>query len=252
MNNSEAQIENLLDRPIAFHRVYVSFGLGITGALMLSQAMYWSTRTKNPEGWFYKTQKEWEDETGMSRAELETARKRLIDSGFLKIKKAGIPCKTFYMVLKQALRTRLFDSCKQVCGNPANCNAGMSQTITENTTENTTENNICPKSTKPPAVEKLACDFDKFWNAYGHKVSRGQAERAFKRAITLVPLEDMLKAIAKQKNTDKWQNGYQPNASTWLNGKEWENDIKAMMDKRKEPFERTKSFVSKGMKLEDV
>lgn len=31
-----------LDRPTAFHRAFVQLGIGITGALLLSQALYWS------------------------------------------------------------------------------------------------------------------------------------------------------------------------------------------------------------------
>ena len=30
------------DRPIAFNRDFVDLGIGITGALLLSQAIYWS------------------------------------------------------------------------------------------------------------------------------------------------------------------------------------------------------------------
>jgi DnaD/phage-associated family protein len=67
----------LLDRPIAFHRVFVTLTGGVTSALMLSQAWYWSQRTTDPSGWFYKSAKEWQEETGLSVQEQRTARKRL-------------------------------------------------------------------------------------------------------------------------------------------------------------------------------
>ncbi|AGU58847.1 MULTISPECIES: hypothetical protein [Vibrio] len=41
-----------LDRPIAFHRTFVQLGIGITGALLFSQALYWSKRTKDADRWF--------------------------------------------------------------------------------------------------------------------------------------------------------------------------------------------------------
>ena len=49
---------DLLDRPIAFHRVFVTITGSLAAGVMLSQALYWSRRTKDPEGWFYKTQPE--------------------------------------------------------------------------------------------------------------------------------------------------------------------------------------------------
>ena len=54
-----ALIDTMNDRPIAFNRHYVALGCGINGALMLSQMVYWSKRTKDRNGFFYKTQDEW-------------------------------------------------------------------------------------------------------------------------------------------------------------------------------------------------
>jgi hypothetical protein len=67
----------LLDRPIAFHRVFVTVTGGVLPALMLSQAVYWHPRGSAEDNWFYKSQAEWGKETGMSRYEQEGARKRL-------------------------------------------------------------------------------------------------------------------------------------------------------------------------------
>lgn len=91
-------LHDILDRPIAFQRVFVSIGVGIGGALMLSQAVYWSKRTKNADGWFYKTQEEWEEETGMTRTEQERARKALCAVGVMNEKRRGIPAKLFFRV----------------------------------------------------------------------------------------------------------------------------------------------------------
>ena len=49
------------DRPIAFHRVFATLAGSAPGGVMLSQAVSWSRRTDNPEGWFWKTQEEWEE-----------------------------------------------------------------------------------------------------------------------------------------------------------------------------------------------
>lgn len=89
---------DILDRPIAFQRPFVAIGAGITGALMLSQAVYWARRNSNEHGWFFKTQVEWEEETGLGRAEQETARKRLLGLEVLEEDRKGIPAKLFYRV----------------------------------------------------------------------------------------------------------------------------------------------------------
>lgn len=37
------------------YRDFGLLGLGTNGALFLSQALYWTSRTKDEDGWFYKT-----------------------------------------------------------------------------------------------------------------------------------------------------------------------------------------------------
>lgn len=74
---SHPQLLELLDRPIAFHRCFVTLTGSITAALMLSQALYWQQRTKHDGGWWFKKQEEWTDETGLSRREQENARQSL-------------------------------------------------------------------------------------------------------------------------------------------------------------------------------
>ncbi len=146
-----ALIDAMNDKPIAFNRHYVALGCGINGALMLSQMVYWSKRTKDRNGFFYKTQDEWEEETGLGRREQETARKKLRELGFVSEHKRGVPCKVHFKVEHDALYTALIqyaqnsqssmaESAKLECTNPPNSNGGKRQTNTENTAETTSEN----------------------------------------------------------------------------------------------------------------
>ena len=98
---------DILDRPIAFQRVFVKVTGSITGALLLSQAVYWQKRTKGEDGWWWKTQEEWEAETGMTRRELEGARKDCIEAGILEYQRKGLPAKGFYRVNVAALHEAL-------------------------------------------------------------------------------------------------------------------------------------------------
>lgn len=144
---SKYTLEDFFDMPIAYHRCFVVF-VGVTGAVFMSQAIYWSKRTKDEEGWFYKTQEEWEIETGLTRREQETARKRAKEAGLLEEKLAGNPARMYYRInlepiLKQLEGFSMAESAKQDCTIPPNKNGGNEQTIyTEITTENTNNNKV--------------------------------------------------------------------------------------------------------------
>lgn len=99
---NKAYLQTVLQRPIAFHRVFVPLG-GVTGALFLSQLLYWSDRGSEGNGWIYKTQAEWTDETGLSRREQETARRQLREAGVIEECYKGLPAKLFYRINFDAL-----------------------------------------------------------------------------------------------------------------------------------------------------
>ncbi len=101
-------ILTLLDRPIAYHRVFAEIGGSVTAGVFLSQAVYWSQRTKDSDGWFWKTQKEWFEETYLKRREQEAARRELRAIGVLEEKKKGTPAKLYFKINLETLANRLF------------------------------------------------------------------------------------------------------------------------------------------------
>jgi hypothetical protein len=104
-------IKDLLDRPIAFHRPLVTLTGSISAGLMLSQAIYWSKRTSDKDGWFYKTRKDWEEETGLTRTEQDTARQRLRALGFWQEERRDVPAKLYFRINEETLQSRLLESC---------------------------------------------------------------------------------------------------------------------------------------------
>jgi hypothetical protein len=137
---------DLLDRPIAYHRCFVSLTGSVTAAVLLSQAVYWSRRTgAGSDGWFWKTIADWEEETGLTRFEQEGARKILRSLGFWEEEKRGIPARLWFRLdlnqLERGLniaQTSMRKTSKQASGKPANRQAENQQTISENTPETTT------------------------------------------------------------------------------------------------------------------
>lgn len=125
-----SQFLQLVDRPIAFQRSFVRLGVGITGALLLSQIVYWQNRMEGQ--WFYKTQADLEEETGLTRYEQEGARKKLVSCGVLEEAKRGIPAKLYFRVNQERLEELLVGenqhagmgkTNKQGCGISANSDA---------------------------------------------------------------------------------------------------------------------------------
>lgn len=102
-----------LDRPIAFQRSFVRLTGSITAALFLSQAIYWTLRSQTGDGWFYKTARGWEDETGMTRREQDSARKRLGELGVLCEEKRDWPSRTYFRVDEEKLASCLAESANQ-------------------------------------------------------------------------------------------------------------------------------------------
>lgn len=135
---SRKEILQILAPPIAFHRCLVKVAGSVNAALMLSQAIYWTPRTKDPNGWFYKSQKDWEEETGLSRSEQEIARKQLKTTGFWQEQLRGVPATLYFCVDCEILQTRLQDFSILVCRKPANQIADsskLSQRLPENTSK---------------------------------------------------------------------------------------------------------------------
>lgn len=142
----------MFERPIAYHSYFADL-FGVCAAVFLSQALYWSKIKKGEDGWFYKTREDWKYETGLTRDEQETSRKKLVKFGVLEEKLGGNPARMYYRTNLQPL-ANLFrkslerDKAKNSVGGKApNKMVGKHPTklaennptiYTETTTENTT------------------------------------------------------------------------------------------------------------------
>lgn len=159
------QHADLFDRPIAFHRCLAELSGSVAAGLMLSQALYWSKRTSDADGWFWKTAEDWQEETTLTRREQETARKSLreIDGGNVWFEeRRGVPAKLYFRLDTERLMTILIGGKVQSSfhksaildsPNPPNKSSQIRQSflLTETTTENTTES----ESTHPAVAIAL-------------------------------------------------------------------------------------------------
>ncbi len=156
-----SNLKMLLSKPIAFHASLAIIGGSVASGLMLSQAFYWSTRTKKGDGWFYKSREEWFEETTLTRREQETARKMLKERGFMEESLRGVPATMHFrineeniekalIIYSKSLEVNSWAESAQLDGrNPPNLYGGNVPTswaesaqhliLTETTTETTSE-----------------------------------------------------------------------------------------------------------------
>lgn len=75
--------------------------------------------------------------------------------------------------------------------------------------------------------EKNTSIFSIFWKAYPRKVSKGAAEKMWKRiknADEILP--QMLRTLEVQKKSEQWRNReFIPHPATWLNRKQWLDEL---------------------------
>ena len=107
----------------------------------------------------------------------------------------------------------------------------------------------------PPTPQGEACDrldllFERFWRAYpprgGKRRGKAQAQKAWRKLKPDLPTcRRMAAALEEDKNSDEWQreNGrYIPMASTWLNGRRWEDEPAGPEDLGPRPAEEVPTW----------
>lgn len=93
-----SNINIYFDRVISFPPILAKITGSINAALFLAQSIYWSNRSSEKDGTFWKTQNEWEEETTLSRFQQESCRNSLRELGVLEEIKKGLPCKIFFKI----------------------------------------------------------------------------------------------------------------------------------------------------------
>ena len=109
--------------------------------------------------------------------------------------------------------TKLQDTNKTVI--TGNREQGTGNREAESETENKTP--IAPKGDTDSA-------FETWYSQYPNKIGRMAAERSWKKHKSKMPhVETMIEKLEEQKRSKKWQEGYIPNPSTYLNQGRWDD-----------------------------
>src|SRR5918996_939557 len=76
---------------------------GATTGLFLSQLLFLSDKGANPDGWVYKSEAEMGRETGLTKREQQTARRKLLTLGVIQIMRGGFKFTYHFKIMWERL-----------------------------------------------------------------------------------------------------------------------------------------------------
>lgn len=122
-------------------RLYVEITGSHTEALVLKQLVFWENKTSRTDGYFYKKSEELEEETLLTRRQIDGIVKKLTEKEFIEVKRKkanGFPTRHFKINQKNII-SRLHETVQRNAPNGANL--GLHETVQTLTDSNTYSNN---------------------------------------------------------------------------------------------------------------
>ncbi len=100
----------LYDAPVAFHRAFIELGGSVTAALFLSCACQEAAELpEESDAWLRLSTEAWRKITGLTRHELDTARRHLRTQGLIEERRVGMPARLEIRIEVGRLLARLKD-----------------------------------------------------------------------------------------------------------------------------------------------
>ncbi len=151
----------------------------------------------------------------------------LVDVGWLEEAEDGFSIPNFERHMSKCAKRRALDAERQ----RQRRDGGHGESVTSVTQkpnqrrEEKSSTPIVPKGTEKNPLFTDA--FERFWAAYPRKVGKLDAAKKFKRLKCAGLLEQILRALQWQQQTDDWKKEggeFIPHPATWLNQGRWEDD----------------------------
>lgn len=254
---SERLLAQYGERIIAFRPEMAKVAGDIVTGLWLSQALFWQARTTDEEGWWSRTQADFEAETMISTKQHARCRKALKSLGVLEEKREGLPARLSYRLdleVLDALLADLFDAGKQdspdgqVCGSPS----GESYLLLDECREKTpnpleggslssSPKGVTATATKPPP--KLADELIAVYPPHmtGSGLLSRCSPRLVKRALrsSLGQADPRVVLAAARKVPKGSETGAAAHALTrWIRDRGWEQAVNRAKSDRERNLER--------------
>jgi hypothetical protein len=102
--NHRQRVKNLLpNRTVGYSPDLARIVGGATIGLFLSQLLFLSDKGANPDGWVYKSEQEMGRETGLTKREQQTARRKLLSLGVIAIERRGFKFTYHFKIIWERL-----------------------------------------------------------------------------------------------------------------------------------------------------
>lgn len=109
--------------------------------------------------------------------------------------------------------------------------SNLSRTLLEERREEEKREDREEIAAAPPPSSVVLVEFDTFWNQYPKKQGKDAARKAWGKLNPDHTLNTLiLTRLEQQKGSEQWQRDagkFIPHASTWINGKRWEDELTA-------------------------
>jgi hypothetical protein len=182
---------------------------GATIGLYLSQLLFLSDKGANPEGWVYKSEAEMGQETGLTKREQQTARRKLLSLGVIAIMRGGwkntyhfkVLWEKLYQVIAGLQRTQTVpneksepiqtvptESVQTVPTQPPECLQNVSTQWKQNAATHNRDNNTENKEPEKPSRENETT-WNKTLEQLQEDLPLGEAEKQLK-GTTLLQVTD--------------------------------------------------------------
>jgi len=204
--NDVAKIKFLLGGKVIAYHANLGHVLGSAKAgILASQLLFWSQQDiVDEEGWFYRTQDKLREETALSRAELDSARKQLRSFGILEEKRCGEHGKLHYRMNWIILGLLLDAAVKKRCEEKGIVRANV---IAENPQTSVSESrkHDCGKPANFIKKNQLKEDIKISLKTSGHNAVRKALEEEFIKVTGLSPPTGTTAKAQKAAGTLWWQ-----------------------------------------------
>ena len=107
-NYQKVLLRLLGTRPIAFNPDLARAIGSAKAGLFMSQLLYWTGKGRNPE-WIYKTSREFEEETSLTKKEQLSAQKLCVEKKLIEVKVKGVPPMRHFKINKKNIEKLLLD-----------------------------------------------------------------------------------------------------------------------------------------------
>ena len=122
----KAVLHSLLASPLYYFVDFTRLTGDPSAGIFLSMLFAWHGKSHDPDGWIYKTQDQITAETGLTRRNQQSARKRLKQLALLYEERRGVPAKMYFRLnserLFSLLNASLHDCANLECTNRTNKN----------------------------------------------------------------------------------------------------------------------------------